>query len=438
MKVTNTKSDSEADFDYSVKMALNNKVSWPTLALMLQDMTPTLKQSRQLVKVLLKELQMLQEKFQNLAKGDMIPSIDDDVCNDNENIEILEVESTVEKFEDCSINETLSDEETHENDDSVKTKTMDFTENLEQFYTFVGSNKNTKTLDSIRYHENENKSYLPETEESLETIKEPIVNTEEIFPVGSEDFIQESFKQTSESNMKHHEKTDSARKQYLCNYCNTSFSRLDTFKRHEKIHTRGKPFQCKQCNKFFATSNEIELHERIHKGEKPFECKICQKKFSKSSELKNHNRTHTGEKPFACEMCNKSFSLQYALTTHKRTHTGEKPYKCKFCKKCFYRSHVLRTHERIHTGEVPYACSECGKRFKGLPHLASHKKIHSNEKPYECSTCGRVFKHSHSWKSHERMHTGEQPFSCTICGKGFTRSTYLKHHITRAHKEKQD
>ena len=111
MEIFNKESDSEADFDYSIKMALNYKVSWTTLALMLQDMTPTLKQSRQLVKVLLKELQNLQKKFQNLAKDETSSIMDDEVYNENEEIEILDNEFSADKFEKCSMKDNQFEEE---------------------------------------------------------------------------------------------------------------------------------------------------------------------------------------------------------------------------------------------------------------------------------------------------------------------------------------
>ena len=53
----------QAYFKSSIQMALENKFPWTTLALMLDQMTPTLNQSKELVKVLLSELQTLQEKY---------------------------------------------------------------------------------------------------------------------------------------------------------------------------------------------------------------------------------------------------------------------------------------------------------------------------------------------------------------------------------------
>ena len=111
MEIFNKESDSEADFDYSIKMALNYKVSWTTLALMLQDMTPTLKQSRQLVNVLLKQLQNLQEKFQNLAPNKITSIMEDEVCNESKEIEILDKEFSADN---CSIVEMVEGYDSNE------------------------------------------------------------------------------------------------------------------------------------------------------------------------------------------------------------------------------------------------------------------------------------------------------------------------------------
>ena len=67
METSKNGSNFETDSKYIIKMTLEHKFSWSTLALMLDEMTPTLNQSKQLVKVLLEELQNQQDKYQNLV-----------------------------------------------------------------------------------------------------------------------------------------------------------------------------------------------------------------------------------------------------------------------------------------------------------------------------------------------------------------------------------
>ena len=60
-------SNCEKYFKYSIKMALENNFSWTTLASMLEEMTPTLSKTKQLVKVLLEVLKKLQKKHLEMA-----------------------------------------------------------------------------------------------------------------------------------------------------------------------------------------------------------------------------------------------------------------------------------------------------------------------------------------------------------------------------------
>ena len=48
------------NFTYFIQMALQKKISWETLLVFLDDLTPTLIQSKQAIEVLVKELQKLQ------------------------------------------------------------------------------------------------------------------------------------------------------------------------------------------------------------------------------------------------------------------------------------------------------------------------------------------------------------------------------------------
>ena len=48
------------NFDYFIKMALQKKISWETLVVFLDDLTPTLSKSKQAIEVLVEELQALQ------------------------------------------------------------------------------------------------------------------------------------------------------------------------------------------------------------------------------------------------------------------------------------------------------------------------------------------------------------------------------------------
>ena len=81
MENTRDTIQNEAYFKYSIQMALQNKFSWTTLASMLDQMTPTVGQSKELVRVLLKELQNLQKKHQELIADKIHRNENDEVEN---------------------------------------------------------------------------------------------------------------------------------------------------------------------------------------------------------------------------------------------------------------------------------------------------------------------------------------------------------------------
>ena len=101
-------SNCEAYFKHSLKMALENNFSWTTLASMLDEMTPTLSKTKQLVKVLLQELQKLQKENQGIVQNKCQPSNKIDLQNDD--LEIQEEEIIIENVPKV-LHETVGDKE---------------------------------------------------------------------------------------------------------------------------------------------------------------------------------------------------------------------------------------------------------------------------------------------------------------------------------------
>ena len=56
------------DFSYFVDMALQNRMPWKTLASLLTDLAPTLNDTREVISILLKELEALKSTLQSWKK----------------------------------------------------------------------------------------------------------------------------------------------------------------------------------------------------------------------------------------------------------------------------------------------------------------------------------------------------------------------------------
>ena len=157
MAETKSKNDASSRIETVIVMALKNEISWKMLDLFLEELTPTFDKSKQVIKILVKELQALQSSLQKMkAECDchkMIESVenakDSEQKCDTEVVIIesecqLEIENKISQDDvpiDNSFTACESDNEVFGN--RLQSKDLNDIELVEEFedqlYTFIGN-----------------------------------------------------------------------------------------------------------------------------------------------------------------------------------------------------------------------------------------------------------------------------------------------------------
>ena len=226
------------DFSYFVGMALQNNMAWKTLAIILKELAPTLDETREVVSILLKEL----EAMQSILKA-----------KDKE-LEMYRNNGSLEDPQNISLE--------------------------------------TKTIPDV-IQEYEQQSSVTETEASDDEI--------EVFEVVKESIIKEMpyeckmckkrFRQSI--HLKRH-----AKEQHTDPPCNTS-KNIKTSKStpepNESIYTSVRKIQCFTCTKRFHSNSSLLKHELIHSGEKSFQSNTYDEEFRFENALKKHERIHVNK-----------------------------------------------------------------------------------------------------------------------------------------------
>ena len=452
-----SKSGTKLNYKYFIKMALQRKISWETLLVFLDDLTPTLVQSKQAIEVLVKELQILQSKQQGRdLEDDEIVEIVEIMNTETSNVSKEMPQSSAVDLIQTKENSNMSQSEKDgsEEDTDIRIQEVvsqnnevNLTDNCPD--TCISEKEVSEAVEVIQLDDDEElpnqviqRNCNESNDNENDLTKESESSSKLSFQINGEDCSIE-FEESNAAfdSLNEIEKAiDNSYTSYDLQALqaigdeNTSTNSVPT---NELTKQNGnyirKPYQCKSCPKCFKYPFDLKRHERFHTGVKPFQCKTCSKAFYQSSDYKRHERTHTGERPFQCKTCLKGFRQKYHLQVHKKTHTDEKPFQCKTCSNSFINASVLKRHEKTHTNEKPFQCKTCSKSFYEPLHLKRHERTHSGEKPFQCKTCSKRFSQAGVLTRHERTHTGEKPFQCKTCLKSFNQKAHLQNHEQSIH-----
>ena len=415
------------NFEYFITMATQDKISWDTLIVFLEDLTPTLDKSKQANIVLVKELQKMHQKLQE--KG-----ADDDI----DIIEIKPVENSErcnEKLPRNQIEEEIASESVLIQQGKSKDQPSEF--EIIQFELDEGPEQETQSSEDI-----ENPDLQIDQQLSLQINGEECLSQIEdlAHPLDAHKQIDEVTK--AKEDPKQIIKSRTTKKEYNCKICNEVFSTLRALKLHAEAHPDKSilksGIKCGTCKKRFKRFNDMKFHEAIHtrgESEQTDKCYMCDKTFKSSLSLRKHeyyhhsssNEDNSSQNDYGCKSCSMKFNDKNSLLKHERIRHTERPFQCHLCNKTFTLKDRLHSHVNRHSNR--FRCTTCSKCFATNYHLQRHNRIHTGEKPFRCSTCQKEFRWHSDYTEHVRIHTGEKPYSCINCNERFKSLKDLKNHV---------
>ena len=239
-------------------LALVNKISWEVVTSFIEPCTPTLEKSREIIRLLLTEIQILQTKLQQK----------------NTNFELQD-----ESPEYVLVDLMAPPEKELENGEKNK---------------------------EVKYQISKIKKELPErkNENKIKVKQElPVENT----PILKDMTNLQSFDSKATIKL---ENQDVSQKVVLQETKHIYLPEFDTL-------PKGASFECMTCLEKFPSFTMLQNHLKMHAQERPFVCRFCQKRFKHSTHLKEHEFIHSGKTPYRCTTCGKCFAKSSDLKKHE-------------------------------------------------------------------------------------------------------------------------
>ena len=263
--------DTKVDFSYFVNLALQNKMPWNILALNFKSLAPTLNETREIISILLKELEAMQSTLQEKEK------LLEKFCQGSESFE----ETDLIDSEDCATSVETEQELEQQSSSMQEAETLD--DEIEVLEVLKDSIQEEMHLDmnkgpkSYYMQVNENDSGDRDAEESIDEIDNEwytfvrnakVSELETELPFEENEFhSQNEIRSAKMSEENKHNAANSVKD--IENVVNDkkSDSEPDSTLEYEKIVKQAKkrPYQCTFCQKAFQFQSSLKSHENSHR-----------------------------------------------------------------------------------------------------------------------------------------------------------------------------
>ena len=130
------------EVSYLVGLALQNTMPWNTLAILLRKLSPTLNEAREIIDILLKELEALQLSLQKNEKNDIISEENEEHNDPNFSTESKSYSN--QNVEDNEVLEVVEERINEEESLVIEGKTLDVIDNDSGHAQWLEGLKNSK------------------------------------------------------------------------------------------------------------------------------------------------------------------------------------------------------------------------------------------------------------------------------------------------------